>query len=152
MCCLAAVTSPSGLCFLAKWATFFHQPLSLKSTSLKKGGLKNGSGPGDRLADGALDAVGDVMLECDASSLYREGSGESGRDESVASVRASVSADPSPSGGSGDFRKRLAIPDTIMPGWRPRKGESREMVPRMRCLKGYPDRASRDGYPTAFAE
>jgi hypothetical protein len=34
-------------------------------------------------------------------------------------------------GGSGDGLNKLAIPDTIMPGCRPRKGESRDMVPRM---------------------
>jgi hypothetical protein len=37
---------------------------------------------------------------------------------------------------SADGWNRLEMPATIMPGCRPRNGESMEMVPMIRCLKG----------------
>lgn len=41
-------------------------------------------------------------------------------------------------GGSGALRNRLVMPDTTMPGCRPKRGASSEMLPRMRCRKGCP--------------
>jgi len=63
-----------------------------------------------------------------------DGSGESRCDcvELAYSVRASSLA----GGGLGAGLKRLAMPETTMPGWRPSSGASREMVPTMRWRKG----------------
>jgi hypothetical protein len=53
----------------------------------------------------------------------------------------SMVEEDSPGVGAGDGsspeRKRLEMPATTMPGWRPRNGQSMAMVPRMRCLKGW---------------
>src|SRR5690349_17197928 len=41
--------------------------------------------------------------------------------------------------GLGAGRKRLAMPETTMPGWRPSSGASRETVPKIRWRKGDDD-------------
>lgn len=48
-------------------------------------------------------------------------------------------------GGSGAFRKRLAIPDLMIPGCRPSRGASREIVPNIRCLRWGPYTALGEG-------
>ncbi len=108
----------------------------LNWTSLKNGGLKNGSGPAGTTwpgGDGMPNPVGDMTPD---------GTGESEPEGFVSANHRDGSLDDSAScapDGSGDLRKRLAMPDTMMPGWRPRNGESSEIVPRIRCLKGLRD-------------
>lgn len=109
----------------------------MKATSLKKGGLKEGSGNSGAKGLAATLVgygmrVGESVPDGGETSAYIEGSGEilwSGWKYSLCL--------PSPAtGGLGDGLNRLAIPDTTIPGWRPSNGASREMVPRIRCRKG----------------
>src|SRR6266699_6956051 len=81
---LAAVTSPSGLCFLAKWATFLHPPLSFHRISLKNGGLKKGSGVASWACaeDEALSVAGEFAPGGSRISLWMDGSGDNSPGES----------------------------------------------------------------------
>lgn len=54
----------------------------------------------------------------------------------VAGLRAPDGDSPFAVGGSGLERKRLEMPETMIPGCNPRKGQSIDMVPRIRCLRG----------------
>lgn len=56
---------------------------------------------------------------------------DEGVDASVGSVSCGL-----PVGALGAGANRDAMPETTIPGCKPRKGESREIVPKMRCLKG----------------
>lgn len=131
---------------MAKWATFFHQPLSTNGTSLKKAGLKFGSGCVlfEALEDMIDRGIGEVMPD-DVPRSEKLGVPSRLREPDAFCEANDPESSCSLPGGSGAFLKRLAIPDLMMPGWRPSRGASREIVPRIRCFKVPPYTGLGDG-------
>lgn len=131
-----------------------HAVLSFVRTSFGKGGSKKGSF-GEGLDRG--EAMLGVRLAADQVSPSPI-KGAWGWGDVVSSSDPQAVSDPATEGclcfvpgGSGAGRKRLLIPLEITPGWMPKNGVSKFIVPKIRWKKGWPVAGVLDGFKATSA-